>query len=48
MPQLSLALNSSIANGSLAPCKHKWLEAWNLGFSSLATLNTHFVDSHWM
>ena len=48
MSQLSLALNSSIGNASLTPCKHKWLEAWNLGLSSLGTLNTHMVNFHWM
>ena len=46
--ELSLALNSSIGNGLLAPCKHKWLEAWNLGLSSLGALNMHLVNFHWI
>ena len=40
--------NRNTPNGSLAPCKHKWLEAWNLGLSSLCTLNTHIVNFHWI
>ena len=46
--ELSLALDSSIGNGLLAPCKHKWLEAWNLGLSSLGALNMHLVNFQWM
>ena len=46
IPQLLLALNSSIGNGLLAPCKHKWLEARKLGLSLLGALNMHLVNFH--
>ena len=45
---MSLALNSSIGNGLLPPCQHKWLEARSLGPSPLGTLNAHLVSFHWI